>query len=247
MYRTLHHEKIVETIDRLHHRIEERFPASSLGKVSLELKNIAGESAVRSQWIERPNWWLRLGVSMVVLLGLIGIGAGFLYMEVPLSSITVIDLIQVVEAGLNDLILIGAAIFFLVTTETRVKRARALSALHELRSIAHVIDMHQLTKDPARLSPNVLLTTSSPRKQLSSFELMRYLDYCSELLSLTGKVAAIYSQHFRETIVLATVNDLETLTTGLSQKIWQKIIILEQLDKDSSPILPASQTQHPAG
>jgi hypothetical protein len=35
-----------------------------------------------------------------------------------------------------------------MTIETRVKRRRALRAIHELRSIAHVIDMHQLTKDP---------------------------------------------------------------------------------------------------
>ena len=46
------------------------------------------------------------------------------------------------------MVLIGAAIFFLVTLETRVKRRRALAALHELRAIAHIIDMHQLTKDP---------------------------------------------------------------------------------------------------
>lgn len=32
--------------------------------------------------------------------------------------------------------LVGAAIFFLVTLETRVKRRRALKAIHELRSIA---------------------------------------------------------------------------------------------------------------
>ena len=29
---------------------------------------------------------------------------------------------------------------------------RALKAIHELRSIAHIIDMHQLTKDPERIT-----------------------------------------------------------------------------------------------
>ena len=45
-------------------------------------------------------------------------------------------------------IIIGAALFFLTTFETRIKRSKALDALEELRSISHVIDMHQLTKDP---------------------------------------------------------------------------------------------------
>ena len=44
--------------------------------------------------------------------------------------------------------LVGAGVFFLMTLETRVKRRRALEAIRELRAIAHIVDMHQLTKDP---------------------------------------------------------------------------------------------------
>ena len=33
---------------------------------------------------------------------------------------------------------------------------------------------------------------------MSEFELMRYLDYCSEMLSLTGKLAALYMQNMRD-------------------------------------------------
>ncbi len=232
MYQRLSPQETIDTIERLYRRIEERFPDAGLGKVCEELLEVAKESAERSRLIEKPNLWLRLLVGLVILFGLAGVVASVVYMKVPLSSVTIPELIQVVEAGLNDLILIGAAIFFLVTMETRIKRSRALGALHELRAISHVIDMHQLTKDPARLNPHVILTPSSPKRQLSSFELMRYLDYCSELLSLTGKVAALYVQSFRDSVVLNAVNDLEAMTTGLSRKIWQKIIILGQLDHE---------------
>lgn len=61
---------------------------------------------------------------------------------------------------------------------------------------------------------------------MSDFELSRYLDYCSELLSLTGKVAALYVQDFQDPVVLAAVNEIEELTTGLSRKIWQKLMVL---------------------
>jgi len=53
-----------------------------------------------------------------------------------------------------------------------------------------------------------------------------YLDYCSELLSLIGKVAALCAEESRDSLVLTTVSDLETLTTGMSRKIWQKISLL---------------------
>jgi len=66
---------------------------------------------------------------------------------------------------------------------------------------------------------------------MTSFEMNRYLDYCSEMLSLTGKVAALYIQDFDDAIALASVNDIESLATGLSRKIWQKLMILNSSPK----------------
>ena len=102
---------------------------------------------------------------------------------------------------------------------------RALKAIHQLRAVAHVIDMHQLTKDPAAYDESYVSTASSPKRSLSAAELIRYLDYCSELLSLTGKLAALYIQRFDDEIALSAANDIENLTTQLSRKIWQKAMI----------------------
>ena len=88
--------------------------------------------------------------------------------------------------------------------------------------------MHQLTKDPHRISQTIQYskTGKSPELKLTRFELRRYLDYCSEMLSLTGKVAAVYVQEFEDGVAMASASELEILTTGLSGKIWQKISIL---------------------
>ena len=67
----------------------------------------------------------------------------------PTTADNVYSVLQGIEAAMNIIVLMGAALFFLVTIEDRLKRRRALTALHELRSIVHVIDMHQLTKDPS--------------------------------------------------------------------------------------------------
>ena len=42
----------------------------------------------------------------------------------------------------------------------------------------------------------------------------------------SGKVAVLLAQKFEDDVALQAVNDIETLTTGLSQKIWQKVSIL---------------------
>jgi len=81
-------------------------------------------------------------------------------------------------------------------------------------------------KETNMLMSGIVLTPSSPERTLTAFEVMRYLDYCSEMLSLTGKLAALYAQNTRDVAVISAVTDLEVLTTGLSRKIWQKMIIL---------------------
>ena len=70
---------------------------------------------------------------------------------------------------------------------------------------------------------------------MTAFELFRYLDYCSEMLSLTGKVAGLYAQSSRDAVVLSSVNELETLATGLSRKIWQKIMLSRRFDEGPDP------------
>ena len=62
---------------------------------------------------------------------------------------------------------------------------------------------------------------------LTLTELIRYLDYCSEMLSVTSKIAAIYVQKFNDVHVLTAVSDVETLCTGLSGKMWQKLQVAE--------------------
>jgi hypothetical protein len=89
--------------------------------------------------------------------------------------------------------------------------------------------MHQLTKDPDRLvALEVSDTESSPARAMTAGELGRYLDYCTELLSLTGKLAALFVQRFDDAVVLQAVNEIEDLTNGLSRKVWQKITSSER-------------------
>src|SRR5829696_239625 len=229
MYRSLNSEKIVDTIGTLCQRIDERFPDSVLGRVCRELLTIAGESQERSAWIAKPHRLLRVITLILLIILASGLAVVLAQAAWPRNGFDLIVLVQVSEAGLNITILLGAAALFLATVEVRIKRKRALKAIHELRALAHVIDMHQLTKDPDRLPARGKKTPSSPKRTLNAPELIRYLDYCSEMLSLIGKLAALYVQKFDDPVALAAVNEVEELTSGLSRKIWQKIMILNAM------------------
>ncbi|PWT91293.1 MAG: hypothetical protein C5B54_05565 [Acidobacteria bacterium] len=226
-YRSLNKGHIIETTKTLWKRISERFPDSGLSRVCNELVVIAEQSAKISEWIDRPNLWLKAAAG-VFLLSLFSLVLGmFIHIRPDFSLHSISDLLQTIEAGVNDVIFLGLAILFFVTWEKRLKRKRALAALHELRSLAHIIDMHQLTKDPERLLEGGSRTASSPARNMTAFELTRYLDYCSEMLAIISKIAAVYVEKFDDDVTLAAVNELESLTTGLAGKIWQKIMILD--------------------
>ena len=238
MYRALDSEAIVATCETLRNRIAERFPDSGLSRVSLELLTVARESAARIARLRRPYWPIRIAVvlGLVVILG----ATTGLILSMPFHTTIggISELLQGLEAAINDVVFIGLAVFFLVTAENRLKRRAALRALHELRSIAHVIDMHQLTKDPEHLLSPTMTTASSPKREMTRFNVARYLDYCSELLSIVSKVAALYVQNLDDAVVLSTVNDIQSLATGLSAKIWQKIVILDTLAiRGDAPVL----------
>ena len=101
--------------------------------------------------------------------------------------------------------------------------------MRELRALAHIVDMHQLTKDPDRVVDGATpARRRRPSATMTRPELARYLDYCSEMLALNSKLAALYAQNLHDPVVLAAVDEVETLTTGLSAKIWQKLVILNE-------------------
>lgn len=226
---TLNPRRISDTVERLRQRIEARFPESSLGRVALHLADVAAKASATSQWIAQPIVGLRIGVFGLVVVIVLGLGLTLWSLPLPKGGLELAQFIQVLEAGINDVVLIVAAVFFLASVETRIKRHRALTSIHELRSIAHVIDMHQLTKDPEWVLGRGPETGHVPGRSMTSFELARYLDYCSEMLSLTGKIAALYIQRFDDGVALQAVNEIESLTNGLARKIWQKLMILYQM------------------
>lgn len=230
-YKLLDAGKIIRTLESLQVRIDERFPASGLGHVCGEITELAREAKVGSIELTRPIIPLRIGLWALIALLVVGLGGILVQwgrsIDFRLRSLSFPELLQALEAATNELVLIGIALAFLVTWERRIKRRRALRIMHELRSIAHIVDMHQLTKDPAHKLFVVEKTRSSPDRSLTPGQLSRYLDYCTEMLSLIGKIAALYAQRFDDSVVLNSVNEVELLTASLSQKIWQKLTILE--------------------
>lgn len=223
-YRSLESNEIIHTIDELHMRISQRFPKSDLANVCEELLVVAKETEAKSHAVNAPNYPLR-----AIILVLIAAAGGLIYfliraVQLRTEEVELINLLQGLEAGTNLVIFISIAIFFLFSLESRMARTRALGDLNELRSIVHVIDMHQFSKDPSEL------LSADSTEGMTRTDLTRYLGYCSVMLSLGAKLAALYAQKLPDEIVIDAASDLQNVAGGLSLKIWQKIAILESYE-----------------
>ena len=146
-FRRLEADKIIETVKELQGRIGERFPGSGLGKVVAELLEVAEETVGRTRWIQQPHLLLRF-VAVLLSLGIVVL-LTFLVAHVKQFNFDdFTNSVQALDSSIGSVVFVGAAILFFINWEHRIKRDRALKAIHELRALAHIVDMHQLTKDP---------------------------------------------------------------------------------------------------
>ena len=223
-------QEIEKTLQRLQLRIADRFPASGLSRVCADLYALSKETDEVAQWIARPNLVLRFGV--LTFLGVLAVllVVSISQLNVQVTALTLSDLVQISESALNELVLLGAGILFLVT----LKRASSATASCKQSTACAPSPTSStcisFTKDPDVHAAVTQATPHSPQRELTEYELGRYLDYCAEMLSLVSKIAFIYVNNFDDPVANSAVNELENLTNGLSRKIWQKIMILKSSD-----------------
>ena len=229
MYRSLDPVKIVETCRASRDNISQRFTESGLSRLAAELVSVSEQAAELSEWLSKPHLPLRAFAGMGILAVLIIVVEVFLSVKVQPTFTSIAEFLQGSEAAVNEVVFLGVTVFFFLTLETRLKRRRALQAIHVLRSMAHIIDMHQLTKDPERIVGTPPPAQPGAKKPQGPAELIRYLDYCSDQLALISKIAALYVQKFNDPVTMSAVNEVEDLTNGLSRKIWQKIMLFDRI------------------
>lgn len=217
------------TVVRLAGRIRARFPERGLNVVAAELVAIAADVGAsgprRHRRLLAVAWFARV-VGLIVLVATAVLLVVAVRDALRHGPDQPVEWVPLIESLINDLVFAGIALFFVIALPERIQRRDLLTTLHRLRSLAHIVDMHQLTKDPERLRPDFVKTSASAEPGLDRDDLEHYLDYCSELLSLIGKVAALCAEESEDGIVLDTISTIETMTTGMAGKIWQKISLL---------------------
>lgn len=222
-------DHVGETVAQLERRILARFGERGLTKAVRDLGQLVDRvrrEADASQARLGRRTRIARAVSVIVIAATVFALAFGMRSAFTEGLPRTVDWVPLVESAINDLVFAALAVLFLWAAPERLERRTLLALLYRLRSLAHVIDMHQLSKDPEQVSDSYEPTAESVRHGLDADQLHHYLNYCSEMLSLTAKTAALCGEHTADGVVLDTISTIETVTGELSNKIWQKISLL---------------------
>ena len=228
----LKHQVIVDSIKILSFRIHDRFPKSSLKEHAFNFVQFSKDFDVKlddsKKWSKLFMIWkgiliLITSIFSVVLLYLLIVG---------LHVSTLHDKLPVFDACFNMSFIFFGSFYFLFTVDRWYSRKKISELLIELKNYIHVADMHQINKDPNHFHDEYIRAENSPIKNLTKFELKRYLDYTQEFISLSSKLSCLILDKFKDDQeIISRVNEVELLCNGISSKIWQKIIIQNSLDE----------------
>lgn len=217
----------------LSQRISAEFPDRGLTKEAQELAKDAESFVHEAESLSRKGGTYYT-IRLVAIIGF-GLWVGttslvlariWVLVERRPESMDLFQSLQGIDSGIHIAVSAALAIFFVATLERRRKRRIAFNGLNSLLNFAHVIDSHQIDKDPTAFASGLPRIGIPSKPPLQPAELLRYLDYCSEMLSLVRRFAALYGQESGDTVITESVASIADLTSSLSNKIWQKITIL---------------------
>src|SRR3954468_9495674 len=102
-FRQLDAGAITRTLEETRERIRDRFPDSNLRELADQLHAVSLEAAEVERYLERPNWPLRIGggIAVVVLFAVLLIVGDFT-INSPVQM-TLSDLLQSIEAAIKDI------------------------------------------------------------------------------------------------------------------------------------------------
>ena len=228
---SLQAEKIEKAIDDLEQGIKEILPGRKIVDVCQDLKEVIYEAKKKSlrnktQSFTRNKFVKLFFIAALILLATSFITLGLSYLLNFLgSNIGLEEGLQLTDTAITLLLPSIAYIFYRLKDNIKTYRSEVLQDLHKLRMLSHIIDVKQLNKTPEWLDWKE--QQSNYGRKLDRPEKAFYLEFCSQMQSLIGKIAVLYIRDVNDPALITAVNEIETLTTGLSRKTWQKLMLMQ--------------------
>lgn len=216
MQTKLRAEDIQEMLEKQKVQLYKDFPTSTLNNTCESMLTISREINRTIKEVNKRNYIVTGLLCILSVLIFSSITYTWKKLNITFTEINVSDFVQMFDASFSFLILLGSGALFLISYQSKARKKKLTRAISKLTGLAHVIEAHQLSKDPH----------SHPFQD--DEQLIKYLGHCSDLLALTSKIGFLYVQAFDDPETQAVESGLENLISGISRKVWQKIMIIQK-------------------
>ncbi len=218
---------IEENVAELALRISERFKNHKINDVAEQLVKLCKHAKATHERLGRPIYVLRV-VSILLSLTLVYIIALIvLHMRSLPDDMSVLDLLQALDAGSNAAIFLALSVYFIYRFEFFIRRKRIIHEIDRLANLASVVRILHLPKEPTRLLRRDLATEHSPHVNMTTDELERYLAYCRELATYAASLARVYALQIVDGMVEEAASDVSSLAHTVSNEVGQKQTVLQ--------------------
>lgn len=207
--------RIVETADYLSRELGTQLPGSSLAGLADALAKIARAPDDQTRQARKPIYVLRAASAIAIGVAVVALALVARHVHARWEFATITDLFAGLQAGVNLLVLLAGALWFLVSIEARIKRRRTLQSIGELREFLHVIDVTQLYYTPDFYS-------AAPAMGKLKLD-HTYLLCCTRMLGLIGNLAALHARGTSADSILRASFELELLANTITAKLQSKV------------------------
>ena len=166
----------------------------------------------------QPIFTIRAGSVLAILASLAGIWYLARHIHTRWEFGTITELFEATDAGFNLVVILGGALWFFISLESRIKRKKALAFIEELREFIHVIDVTQLF-----FTPEIYKLDPADCRRSSSLELdYTYLLFCTQMLGVISNLAPLYTRGAAGDSIMRAAFEVEMLANAISSKLFTK-------------------------
>ncbi|MDP6891073.1 MAG: hypothetical protein QF471_07060 [Phycisphaerales bacterium] len=216
-------EELRMTLSKIRQALRDEFATRQLPR-EIENLELLTEKDVSRLAKDKRNHWKWPCLASIPPIGLCTFLLLFFYLRPGFASsgkepsVTLHDSIEMLDGLFNYLVSSALGVYVCWQLAAWLRRRKPLKVLHNIRSLAQIMDQLQSNKT----------VIDRGEVSLSLAQRVHYLEATERSITIAGKIASTLLINHNDRIIIDEVTEIEQACNSMAIRIWQKIAVLNQ-------------------